>query len=58
MNKRLLSIDVLRGFDMISIMGFAGLVTSICRLFPDGGESFIAQQMNHVAWNGPAWKGI
>ena len=53
MNKqRLLSIDTLRGFDMMFIMGFAGLVTAICGLFPGGADSFIAQQMRHVDWNG------
>ena len=54
MNKRLLSIDVLRGFDMMFIMGFAGLVTAVCGLFPEGGDSFIALQMKHVEWNGIA----
>ena len=34
--KRLLSIDALRGFDMLFIMGFAGLLVAICQLFPDG----------------------
>lgn len=51
-NKRLLSIDALRGFDMFFIMGFASLVVTVCRLFPGGGESWLATQMTHPDWNG------
>ena len=29
-NKRLMSLDALRGFDMLFIMGFSGLVCKIC----------------------------
>jgi len=29
-SQRLLSLDALRGFDMLFIMGFAGLVTALC----------------------------
>ena len=51
-NKRLASLDALRGFDMLFIMGFASLVIAICKLFPNGTESWIFHQMNHVDWNG------
>ena len=51
-NKRLLSIDTLRGMDMVFIMGLAPLIVSICELFPGGGGSFPATQMHHVPWNG------
>ena len=34
-NERLLSLDTLRGFDMLFIMGFAGLITAICALWPN-----------------------
>ena len=51
-NKRLASLDALRGFDMLFIMGFASLIIAVCKLFPDGTESWIYQQMNHVNWNG------
>lgn len=51
-NKRLLSIDALRGFDMFFIMGFAALVIAICKLFPEGADSWLARQMTHPAWNG------
>ena len=51
-DKRLLSLDTLRGFDMMFIMGFAAVVTAICRLFPGGDQSWLALQMSHVAWDG------
>lgn len=51
-NKRLASLDALRGFDMLFIMGFASLVIAVCKLFPNGTASWIYQQMNHVDWNG------
>ena len=51
-NKRLLSLDSLRGFDMIFIMGFAAVISAICRLFPDGGNSWLCLQMSHVPWEG------
>ena len=50
--KRLLSIDALRGFDMLFIMGFAGLLVAICQLFPDGDSCWLARQMSHVDWDG------
>ena len=51
-NKRLASLDALRGFDMLFICGLASLITAICSLFPNGSESWLAQQMTHVDWNG------
>lgn len=51
-NKRLASLDALRGFDMLFIMGFSSLVVAICNLFPGGGDCFIARQMEHVNWAG------
>lgn len=49
---RLLSLDALRGFDMIWIMGLAGVVRAICGQFPDGGSSWLALQMKHAPWGG------
>lgn len=50
---RLESLDTLRGFDMLLIMGFTPLVISLCALFPDcGTAAWISNQMTHVAWNG------
>lgn len=51
-NKRLLSIDALRGFDMMFIMGFASIVSATCMLFPGGKECWLNVQMTHVAWDG------
>ena len=50
--KRLLSLDTLRGFDMIFIMGFASIISSICCLFPGGDSCWLEAQMHHVAWDG------
>ena len=52
--KRLLSIDTLRGMDMLLIMGLSTLILRICDLFPNGSESWIAGQMSHVQWDGLA----
>ena len=52
--KRLLSIDTLRGMDMLVIMGLSTLIFRICDLFPGGGDSWMAAQMRHVDWNGLA----
>jgi len=49
---RLQSLDALRGFDMFFIMGLAALITSICNLFPGGGDCWLATQMSHVEWDG------
>lgn len=51
-NERLLSLDTLRGFDMLFIMGFAGLVTSLCALWPNVFTDAVAQSMNHARWDG------
>lgn len=51
-NRRLASLDTLRGFDMMFIMGFSSLVWAVCKLFPAGTDCWIAQQMAHVPWNG------
>ncbi|MGN1211742.1 MAG: acyltransferase family protein [Candidatus Cryptobacteroides sp.] len=53
-DKRLMSLDALRGFDMLFIMGFASLVIAVCGLFEGGPECFLAQTMKHVKWNGIA----
>ena len=45
---RLQSLDTLRGFDMLFIMGGAGLVTGLATLIPCGFTEALAQQMHHV----------
>lgn len=51
-NDRLMSLDALRGFDMLFIMGFALLVVALCGLWPCGVTDAIARSMSHVSWNG------
>ena len=51
-NGRLLSLDALRGFDMLFIMGFSTFVIALCSLFPGGADCFLAQTMKHAAWHG------
>ena len=53
--KRLLSIDTLRGMDMLFIMGLGPLILRICELFPGGENCWLATQMHHVDWNGLAF---
>lgn len=54
MKNRLYSLDTLRGFDMMFIMGVAGLVMNLCALYPCGFTDAVARQMVHVEWNGLA----
>ena len=51
-DERLYSLDALRGFDMLFIMGFSALVVSVCNLFPSDASAWIADQMSHVGWDG------
>lgn len=51
-NKRLRSIDALRGFDMLFIMGGGPLLASLAVLFPTPFFQAIAEQTEHVDWNG------
>jgi len=52
MPVRLASLDALRGFDMMFIIGVASLVIAVCNLFPGGENCWLATQMDHVEWNG------
>ena len=49
-NGRLLSLDVLRGFDMSFIMGGEVVIICLASLFP--GLNFLAGQMGHSQWDG------
>ena len=51
-NERLMSIDALRGFDMLFIMGGSGLIAALAQWFPCGFTEALAEQMDHVEWNG------
>jgi len=49
---RLLSLDALRGFDMIWIMGLATVVRLAAGYLPDGLGGWIISQMKHAPWGG------
>lgn len=51
-NERLQSLDALRGFDMLFIMGFASLVVALCGLWPSPLTDAIAVSMHHPKWDG------
>ena len=58
-HARLASIDALRGFTMLFIMGGAPLVVALCKILPaqlTGFSEFMISQMNHVKWNGLAFE--
>ena len=46
--NRLQSLDALRGFDMLWIMGLAGGVMAVCQLFPGGADSWLYGQLRHA----------
>ena len=50
--KRLESLDVARGFDMLWISGLSALVVSVCKALGYGPETAVARQMEHPAWHG------
>jgi predicted acyltransferase len=50
--KRILSVDVLRGFDMFWLIGGTGLVLAIVKLFGVGVRDFLLPQFDHSAWIG------
>ena len=51
-NKRLLSLDALRGFDMLLIMGLGEIVVALCAVFGFGTDCALARQFEHVEWDG------
>lgn len=51
-NSRLWSLDALRGFDMLFIMGFSGFVIALCALSDAPFAGWLAEQMRHVKWDG------
>ena len=46
-----MSLDALRGFDMMWIMGLSSAVVALCSLF-GAKDCWLAQQMTHVSWEG------
>jgi predicted acyltransferase len=51
-SKRLISLDALRGFDMLWIMGGERIITALAHLTGASGLIWAANQMDHVEWNG------
>jgi len=52
MNGRLDSLDALRGFDMLWIMGGGSLAIAVSKAFGFGDGTFVCEQMHHAAWHG------
>lgn len=51
--KRLESLDALRGFDMLFIMGGSSLIAALAALFPDNTVwQWAGEQMRHAEWEG------
>src|SRR5262245_15919969 len=51
-NLRLMSIDALRGFDMFWILGADSLVAALNRMSQTAPTRFLANQLEHVEWEG------
>ncbi|MCX7985884.1 MAG: DUF5009 domain-containing protein, partial [Bacteroidales bacterium] len=51
-NQRLYSLDALRGFDMLWIMGGAEFIMALHKWLNTGITKTLATQMEHVPWNG------
>jgi predicted acyltransferase len=49
---RLVSLDALRGFDMLWIMGGERIIVALADLTGAAGLAWAATQMDHVEWNG------
>jgi len=51
-HERLLSLDALRGLDMLLLVGLTGLIKTICDKFNFAGDDWLFNQMLHVEWEG------
>jgi predicted acyltransferase len=51
-NSRLASLDVLRGFDMLWIIGGGSLIVALSKALDWGWLNVVADQMEHVRWDG------
>lgn len=49
---RLYSLDALRGFDMLFIMGAGAFFTTLATVLPNPVTEFLAEQQHHVDWHG------
>ena len=50
--KRLQSLDALRGFDMIWILGLENAIRGLCRIVPGWKGCWLDLQVRHCAWEG------
>lgn len=51
--ERLKSLDALRGFDMLFIMGLTPFIVALCNFFPESGFMMsLSAQMRHAEWHG------
>ena len=51
-SKRIVSIDALRGFTMLFIIGGGGFVISLNKVWPNLITEFLATNMKHAGWEG------
>src|SRR5436305_14658466 len=51
-SPRLMSLDALRGFDMFWIVGAESLVEGVSQTTATGITKFLAEQLDHVEWEG------
>ena len=52
LSGRLMSIDALRGYDMMFIMGVQRVIIALCVWLGFGSDCWAAEQMRHVVWHG------
>ena len=50
--RRLMSLDVLRGFDMFWILGADAFVRALNRMSPSAPAKFLSTQLEHIEWAG------
>ena len=51
-SERLLSVDALRGFNMLWIAGGAAIIQSLHSIFKNDFTAAINEQLHHAAWTG------
>lgn len=51
-SKRIISIDALRGFTMLFIIGGEGFINSFYKVWPNSFTKILAQNMHHAGWEG------
>ena len=51
-SRRVISVDALRGFDMLWIIGASSLVFGLNQMTHNGPTAFLARQLEHADWEG------